>query len=873
MEGIPAGPRPRTGPVKGLIMRQERDFASAVLNTTGALVAVLDPQGRITRFNRACEEVTGYSAAEVQGRVFWEFLVPPEDLPVVRETWEHLKAGDFPNGHENHWLARDGSRRLIAWSNTALVDEAGEVRHIIATGLDITERKRAEEALREGEERRKVAVVVQAERRRLNDVLEMLPAYVMLLSPDYHVRFANCFFEDRFGRSNGKRCYEHLFHRTEPCETCKVLKTNAPHRWEWTGPDGRNYDAHAFLFTDADGSPLIMEMGIDVTERKRAETALKEANETLERCVAERTAGLGKSEERFRLLSSTAGRLLATEDPQGLVNELCCEVMAHLDCQAFFNFLVDEPAGRLRLNACAGIPPDEVRKIEWLDYGAAVVCGCVARDGRRIIAEDIQHTPDPRTELVKGYGIQAYCCYPLTAQGRLIGTLSFAAKTRARFTAAEVEVMRIVADQVAAAMQRIQSQQKLRASEETARQRAEQLKSLNDTLEERVIARTAEAMQRTEQLRALTSELTQAEHRERRRLAKMLHDHLQQLLVGAKFNVGALRGRVRTKMQQQTVQQLSEILDEAIKAARSLTAELSPPVLHEKGLAAGLEWLARQMREKHGLAVDVEADADAEPKTEQVRLFLFDAMRELLFNVLKHARVDRARTTMRRLSGGLMAVTVSDEGAGFDVAAIEAAATAGGFGLFSIRERLRYLGGRMEVQSAPGHGSRFTLVAPMLLAVPIGPVPAAAAAERPAAVAAPAPQTGVLFPEGRAIRVLLADDHPVMRQGLMRLLQEHPDIEVVGEAGDGRAAVALAGQLQPDVVLMDVTMPGLNGIEATRLIVGQLPHIYVIGLSMHEEADMADGMRQAGAAAYLTKGGPTEHLIEAIRACRAERPC
>ena len=92
-----------------------------------------------------------------------------------------------------------------------------------------------------------------------------------------------------------------------------------------------------------------------------------------------------------------------------------------------------DPVPRLHLNACAGIPDEEARRIEWLDYGVAV-CGCVARDGRRIVAENIQHSEDPRTTLVKGYGVQAYCCHPLLIEGRVIGTLSFGTTTRASFT-------------------------------------------------------------------------------------------------------------------------------------------------------------------------------------------------------------------------------------------------------------------------------------------------------------------------------------------------------------------------------------------------------------------------------------------------------
>jgi signal transduction histidine kinase/ActR/RegA family two-component response regulator len=118
---------------------------------------------------------------------------------------------------------------------------------------------------------------VKAERQRLSDVLGVLPVYVVLLTPDYHVPFANRFFEGRFGVSDGRRCFEYLFGRAEPCEKCEtynVLKTNAPHHWEWTGPDGRSYDVHDFPFTDTDGSRLIMEVGIDITERKQLEAQL-----------------------------------------------------------------------------------------------------------------------------------------------------------------------------------------------------------------------------------------------------------------------------------------------------------------------------------------------------------------------------------------------------------------------------------------------------------------------------------------------------------------------------------------------------------------------------------------------------------------------
>lgn len=183
---------------------------------------------------------------------------------------------------------------------------------------------------------------------------------------------------------------------------------------------------------------------------------------------------------RLRLLSTTAGQLLATHDPQSLVNTLCREVMAYLDCQTFFNFLVDPEQRRLKLNACAGISDEAAARIEWLDYGIAV-CGCVARDQGRIIAEDIQHSADPRVTLIKSYGIRAYCCHPLIAQNRLLGTLSFGTRTRARFSADDIDLMATVTGQVAIALERIQTQQEIARLNQSLKHRVEELQTIFDT--------------------------------------------------------------------------------------------------------------------------------------------------------------------------------------------------------------------------------------------------------------------------------------------------------------------------------------------------------------------------------------------------------
>lgn len=132
-----------------LALLEERNFISAILETVNALIAVLDAQGRFVRFNRACEQITGYSLEEVQGKYIWDLFLMPEEIEQVKSMIQELQLGQFPNESEHYWLTQDGSRHLISWFNTVILDTDGSIKHIISIGIDITDRKRAEDMRRE----------------------------------------------------------------------------------------------------------------------------------------------------------------------------------------------------------------------------------------------------------------------------------------------------------------------------------------------------------------------------------------------------------------------------------------------------------------------------------------------------------------------------------------------------------------------------------------------------------------------------------------------------------------------------------------------------------------------------------------------------
>ncbi|MEJ2689387.1 MAG: CheR family methyltransferase [Deltaproteobacteria bacterium] len=437
----------------------ERTFASVP-----DMIAVLDNDHRILRVNESMARLLGRSTDECVGLKCYE-VMHGTDTPLgacphsltIKDGHEHTQ-----EVHEE----RLGMDLLV--TTTPLNDEQGKMIGSVHVAHDITERKRAEAAL-EG----------LAQQRQL--ALDAARLGWWHYDPITRVASWDDRYKEIFGVTGYQSPKDEILARLNqddlPGVWAKVEAALDPvdpqpyfAEYRINLPDGTMKWIEAYGIASFEGSDrdrrAVSFVGTvtDITERKRAEQALRQWS------------------ERHGILAEAARLLLTSEAPERVVQTICERVMEHLDCHAFFNFLVEEGTERMRLNAYAGIPEERAREIERLDFGVAV-CGCVAREGKRIIAEDIANTADDRTELVKSFGIQAYACHPLVYQDRTIGTLSFGTCDRPRFSDDDITLMRAVAGLVATAMARKRIEDDLAQARDLAEERTSEVEAAIQDLE------------------------------------------------------------------------------------------------------------------------------------------------------------------------------------------------------------------------------------------------------------------------------------------------------------------------------------------------------------------------------------------------------
>jgi PAS domain S-box-containing protein len=611
---------------------------------------------KILDANHRFFEMTGYSREEL-GRITLTDIGltttgRPED---IRQT----SGVEKPAAAAPAFCRSKDGAMIYAETKTSAITFGGSPA-ILVTLRDVTDCRRNEAEL----ERRATIMHNQAE------LLEVAEDAIMVRDLDERIVFWNKGAEDRYGWSRaealGKIAQELLQTRLErPLPDLKAelfakgsLTEELTHFTRSGNPIV--VESRWVLRRDPRGEVIaIVEINNDITQRKQAEKVLQTAKEELEASVAARTVELQVANERLSLELERRNRI---------------QEMLRKAAERYKNLIENSPMGIYRTNADGLILMANPSLLRML--GRTSLSGPAASRSGRGLFEPTYLRKRFLNRLRRDGRVRGYECSWKRRDGSTI------------FVRENAKVVR-------------SSDGSVMFCEGTVEDISEQKKAEDNI----------QLYQR--ELRSLAAELSLTEERERRRIATVLHDHIGQVLAMSKIRLGSLAEFSVSGGDEGIADEIRQYLDQAIAYTRSLTIELSPPVLYTFGLEAALEWLTEQIVEQGVIACEFEDDHALKRVGEEVRVFAFTAVRELLANVVKHAHASKAKVTVRRLSNNLV-IHVADDGVGFNTSKLKTLDNRG-FGLFSIRERLRHLGGEMEVKSAKGRGTRVSLEAPLEL--------------------------------------------------------------------------------------------------------------------------------------------------------------
>jgi len=369
-----------------------------------------------------------------------------------------------------------------------------------------------------------------------------------------------------------------------------------------------------------------------------------------------------------------------------------------------------------------------------------------------------------------------------------------------------------------------------------------ELREHRDHLEELVKQRTFELENSRDQLKQLAAHLQYAREEERLYIAREIHDELGQVLTALKYEIKALKYGVSGKStsDQTDVSTMNEMIDSAIQTVRKIATELRPKILDELGLNAAVKWFTEEFQKRTGINCELITDAEEVELDANRKVAVFRIVQEALNNVVRHARAQSVKVKLVKLPPHKRAsdepelrVEVTDDGVGIPTELLIQPAS---IGLTGMRERAEQFGGETKIQSEIGKGTTVTAY----LSIP---------KSRPSS----------------KIKVLLADDHPVARKGILKILDSASDISVVDEAENGQEVLRLADEKHYDVLVLDISMPGIGGLEALKVLKKRNPGIRVLIMSARSEEEYGLRAIKAGASGYLTKDSAPEKLVEAIR--------
>ena len=380
------------------------------------------------------------------------------------------------------------------------------------------------------------------------------------------------------------------------------------------------------------------------------------------------------------------------------------------------------------------------------------------------------------------------------------------------------------------------------------------------------LVETNEALRVTESsLRQLSGRLLQLQDEERRRIARDLHDTTGQKIAALSMSLDRVARLLDTKKPErdEALTEGRDIVRMIGEEIRTLSYLLHPPLLDESGLGSAVRWYAEGFQKRSGIRLNVNISADLGRLSTDVEMALFRVVQESLTNVHRYSGSPDAEINVIETPDSVK-LEIIDHGQGIQTGAVrtkvEGIASLG-VGIPVMRERIRQFGGQLEVDFGRD-GTRVTASVPLKKAK-VAPPPE----ESEVAVAATNGNSNsdVALSSDTRRRILIADDHEVMRRGVRGLLESHDEWAVCGEAFEGREVVVKSRELRPDLIIMDINMPGLTGIDAAQQIRKENPSAKILFFSVHESAQTVREVVNAGAQGYVAKSRAGHDLVDAVR--------
>ncbi len=376
-----------------------------------------------------------------------------------------------------------------------------------------------------------------------------------------------------------------------------------------------------------------------------------------------------------------------------------------------------------------------------------------------------------------------------------------------------------------------------------------------------------EALRSTEEsLRRLSARLLQLQDEERRHIARDLHDITGQKLALQSMGLSALQTKQASHLDAEAQQTLRESLvlnQEIATEIRTLSYLLHPPLLDELGLSSAARWYATGFTKHTGIPIDIEVPQEMERLSPDAEVAIFRVLQESLTNVHRYANTPKARLRISTTADEIK-VEIEDYGKGLQAARAkfpQESVARLGVGIQGMTERIRQLGGRLDITSGAKRGTLVIATIPLRASQ----VAAPAASQVSAGTASLPSAASSVAEHHQRQQILIADDHEMVRRGVRNTLQSEPDLEICGEAVDGQDAVDKASKFRPDLVILDINMPVLNGLVAVRQILRHCPTTKIVIFSVHDSEQPRQEARAAGAHGFVSKGEDSRELVRVVR--------